>query len=310
MASTLSTLQEIDNTTIAPATNCDIEDVNRCIHIKDRDLKIVCQNIRSVYANIDNLEISLNILNFMPHVLILTECHINKDKPTSSLYEYTAYKTTNHINKDDGVVAYIKNEIVVTEIKVIKLKHASCIQIDTYGSAILGIYRSLSNPNAETFIKSLNSHLETLKSYKNIIITGDININLIPIQTEPKYVTNNRAKYLNMLSVHGIVTGHDIPTRLNNCLDHFMVKLEKNNLSVNIAVLNTSVTDHCMIFMNMSGNKLKNKSIKIKTVTDFNKALTSLAEKNLLELLQCYDPNAVVEQLVSKITKSLEDVTK
>lgn len=309
MASPLLNLNEIDQIEIARSIQCNIEDLTQRISIKENDLNILCQNIRSIYANIDEISLSLNILSATPDLIILTECRLDSDKPTPSLNGYITYETTRHLNQNDGVVVYIKNNIVVTNIKEINLEHASCIQIDTYNSVILGIYRSPSNKNADNFIHSLNSHLQSLKFNKNIIITGDININLIPKENEQTYDSKNRDSYLDMLSFHGIMAGHNYPTRNGNCLDHFMLKLEKRIISAHIAILNTTITDHSMIFLNLSQNILKNRCNKIKTVTDFNKALIILAEKNLPELIYCNDPNSVIEQLVAKITQCLREST-
>lgn len=178
MDKTLTTLNEIDNIQIARAIHCDIEEITQHLTIKENDLKVVCQNIRSVYGNIDDLKITLSTLAFVPDIIILTECHINPNKPTPALMNYSSFVTTQHLNQCDGVVIYVKNEIVVTNIKEVKLQHASCIQIDTYNSAILGIYCSPSNKNADQFLNSFNVYLETMKTYKNITIAGDINIKL------------------------------------------------------------------------------------------------------------------------------------
>lgn len=294
---------------MANAVNCDIDDLSLYINSTEHDLNVICQNIRSVYANIDNLILSLNILTTKPDILILTECHLNSDKPMPSIPNYTAYETTNHLNQCDGVTVYIKNEIIVTNIKEVKLVDASCMQIDTFNTAILGIYRSPSNTNAERFLNSLNKYLKTLKSYRNVILTGDININLIVKEKENKSDVKNRDSYLNMLTDHGIMAGYNFPTRENSCLDHIMLKLDRDTLSARIAVLNTSVTDHSMIFLNLKGQNSKSNAIKIKTVTDLNEALISLAKKNLSEILYNDDPTAVVEELVNKIMESLNENT-
>lgn len=309
MDSSRSTLKEIDELEIAQTFNCDIEDLSSNIPVKDNDLKIFCQNIRSVYSNIDDLNTTLGLSKVTPDILILTECRLNADKPVPNLKNYTAFFTTHHINQNDGVVAYIKNGVIVTNIKELKLDHASCLQIDTYNCAILGIYRSPSNTNADHFISSLNSHLESIKAYKNIILTGDININLITKDTEQNYERINRLNYLDTLSMHHLMPGHTIPTRESSCLDHYMLKLDKNKLSAQIAVLNTTVTDHSMIFLNLSSQTVNNKCQKIKTVTDFHRSLVTLAKNKLSELLFSEDPNYVIEQLINRITESLQEHT-
>lgn len=153
----------------------------------------------------------------------------------------------------------------------------------------------------------MNSHLETLKSQTNIIVTGDININLIPRQDEPANECKNRANYLNMLSTHGLLPGHTFPTRGPNCLDHFVLNMNQGKLLPHIAVLNSSVTDHSAIFLKLSS--LKQKSVCSKTVEhiDYDKAVTLLLEKRLPELLNCDDPNRVTEQLINNLSQSINE---
>lgn len=67
-----------------------------------------------------------------------------------------------------------------------------------------------------------------------------------------------------MLSLHGLQPGHLLPTRGINCLDHFMLKLDINNLSAHIAIFNTTVTDHAMIFLNLCNAKMIKCNPKIK----------------------------------------------
>lgn len=248
MSSSFELQKLVDELQIAYAVSCDIQDLNRHITVTQRDLTIVSQNIRSVYCNIDDLNIMLSLLKFSPDVIILSECRIDSSKHIPSILNYKSYSTTNHINQSDGVIVYIKADIAVTKVKEIMLQQASCIQIDTNNTAILGIYRSPSNVKADQFINSLNLHLDTLKRYQNIVLTGDININIIAEECKNCNEHNNRCHYLDTLAVHGLLPGHTLPTRKLNCLDHFMLKLDKNQMSANIAVLNTSITDHALIF--------------------------------------------------------------
>lgn len=236
-------------------------------------------------------------------------CRLSRDKPVPTLKNYKTHSTTHHLHQNDGVVMYMRNEILVSHVSEIKLDQASCIQLDTYDTAILGIYRSPSNTSAEKFINSLNNHLETLKCYKNIIVTGDININLIPKETEQANDKNNRVIYLNMLSMHGLLPGHQLPTRGPSCLDHFMIKLEKEKLAAHIAILNTTITDHSLTFICLSAQNFIKRCEKEKTITNFNKALISLAEKNIHQLLFCHDPNLVIDVLIEKIRESLLENT-
>lgn len=116
--------------------------------------------------------------------------------------------------------------------------------------------------------------------------------------------------YLDTLSIHGILAGHTIPTREGSCLDHFMLKLDKSRVVAKIFVLNTTVTDHAMIFLCLTNINRVLKCNKTRQVTDFASALESLMLKNISELLFCEDPNWVLNILTHKINESLLENTK
>ncbi|XP_039750812.1 uncharacterized protein LOC120627040 [Pararge aegeria] len=295
------------NQSMAPLSQqCDIEELNQIKTIKKNDLKVVSQNIRSIYSNLDDLQISLSQLKFHIDVLVLTECRLNPLKIIPSLNNYNSFNTKHHLNQNDGVVIYVRNTLLASAKEVI-LEHASCLQLEINDYIILGIYRSPSNTNANNYINSLSGYLDSIKSHKNIIITGDININLIPKDNESNNESNNRVNYLNMLSMYGLLPGHSLPTRGSNCLDHFILKLEKKNVSPFISVLNTSITDHYMIFLCIAKLHSNHKCPKTKLFVDYDKAIRILMEQNLDTLLYSEDPKLVVKELVKKLTDSLKE---
>lgn len=309
MDSSLQTLQEIDDTEIAKSVTCSIGDLPIHLPVKKYRLNIVHQNIRSIYRNFDDFEISLSQLKHDVDVIILTECWLGLDKPIPHLTNYTAYFTTRFLNQNDGVIAYIKNNHRV-KIKEIMLTHASCIQITIFNYIILGIYRSPSKSKADDFINSLDLYLETIKSQQNIIITGDMNINLASKHNEQTCERNNRQNYLTSLTMHSILPGHSFPTRELACLDHFMLKLNKKRTLAFIAVLNTSITDHLMILLTLSENSMLPIHSKTKTIVNYDDALRSLQEVNFLELFIHTDPNLFTDLLISKISTALLEHTK
>lgn len=256
MADNLRNLNELDGIAVAKSVTCDIVDLNKHINYKKTALTLIQQNIRSIYCNFDNFEATLSDFNSEIDVIILTECRLSTNKPVPSLINYVHHATTYNSNQNDGVVIYAKSNLNPV-FKEHKLDNASCIQVNICESTILGIYRSPSHQNASNFITSLNTLLDTIKRNRNIIISGDININLVMKDNESSYEHSNRSSYLNMLSTHGLLPGHIIPTRENSCLDHFILKIDKTKLSASIAVLNTSVTDHASVFMSISKIKTK-----------------------------------------------------
>jgi exonuclease III len=84
--------------------------------------------------------------------------------------------------------------------KEIQLTDLSCIQVTFPCYTFVCIYRSPSNTNANKFIDSLSTYLDNIKAHQNIVITGDINININTTDKTKEYSHErcNRLAYLNM----------------------------------------------------------------------------------------------------------------
>lgn len=301
-------IHEIDNSEIARSFECSSDDLSKNMHLKSSDIAILTQNIRSIYKNFTDLESNLTLLKIKLDVLVLTECRLTQSKNVPNLIDYNSYATTSHLNQNDGVTTYVKT-CHNARVKEIFLIQASCLQIILYNIVILCIYRSPSNNNAENFIESLNKHLDCIKKYDTIIIVGDININTLPRETERGYEKNNRLNYLNVLSMHGLLPGHNLPTREDACLDHVILKLHKQKNVATIAVVHTTITDHLTIVINISKVKTTNSS-KFKTTTDYDKAVKYLTDCNITNLLQLNEPNYLCEKLINIIQESISKFTK
>lgn len=304
MDSNLNTLRELDSTEIAYSAIINIEQIQNYLQRNKHNLTVVTQNIRSIYGNFDDLQLNLSLIKCDVDVLILTECRLNYNRQIPLLNNYTSYFTINQLNQNDGVVAYVRNDHLA-QVLEIKLTHASAIQVSISDFTILGIYRSPSNSCADNFINSLNLHLETIKTQKNILIVGDININLIVKTTEIAQQRNNRLTYLNMLAVHGLLPGHCLPTREQNCLDHTFLKIDKNNNSAFVAILNTSITDHAMVLTNIAPTIKTKTQVKYKTIIDFDNSYKSLISTDFTFLDLSKDPDFIADKLIHAIKMSL-----
>lgn len=68
MNSSIITTNELDDIEIARAIQCDVQDLTQNISTNDNDLKVVCQNIRSVYSNIDDFYLTLMMTKTTPDI--------------------------------------------------------------------------------------------------------------------------------------------------------------------------------------------------------------------------------------------------
>lgn len=108
MGDALHSLQELDNIKIAEAFECDGTDLDRRMQIGPKDFTLISQNIVSIYKNFDDFTLTLLRLPFETDVIVLTECRLDHSKPLPQLTNYDLYFTTNQLNQNDGVVAYVK----------------------------------------------------------------------------------------------------------------------------------------------------------------------------------------------------------
>ncbi|CAG4995799.1 unnamed protein product [Parnassius apollo] len=111
-----------------------------------------------------------------------------------------------------------------------------------------------------------------------------------------------------MLGTHSVMMGHCFPTREDSSLDHIMLKLTHDKVA-QIAVLNTTITDHTMVLLHITNVKPQLVYNKTKCIVDFEKAIIDLKNKNIHELLLCNDPNVLTELLLGKLMQSLKENT-
>lgn len=225
---------------------CSIESFNTNRSFINPLLSVVTQNIRSVHktSNIDDLDINITTFDITIDVIVLTECRINHDKPLPQKPNYITYNSTKQVNQNDGVVVFVK-ESLKHSVKEILLQGASCLEVTfsycSEGQKIVCIYRPPGQKNPQKFIDSLDEYLKSLQPKTNLILTGDININIIDGNNDKHSDT-----YLDMLASHRVLPGHTFDTRTNSCIDHIMINLNPNHYSASIAVLDTTITDHKM----------------------------------------------------------------
>lgn len=239
----------------------------------------------------------------------MTECRLDVNKQLPLLKNYTSYQSHNSLNQNDGVVVYIKNQHKAKIIEL-SLTNATGLQIIIYNYVLLAIYRSPSCRMADGFINSLNAHLENISHYKNILVIGDININLIRSENEKAHERRNRLSYLNVMSLHGLLPGHTFPTREDSCLDHTLLKLDTNINSTFVAVLKTTITDHNLVLVKFSNVNNNTSTRKHKTIIDFENAYESLIASDVSFLNIYNDPETFANSFIGLIMGAIKKNSK
>lgn len=227
-------LNNLTNYSVSDSQKCQPEQCTDIIKKPASYLKILHQNIRSLNKNYHEFCILLKRLNIVCDIIVLSECWLSRVGALPSLDGFVCFSTANNFNQNDGVVVFIGKQLNV-KITEIELCEANCLQIELEPrTVILAIYRPSEFKNVGPFLNSLRKFLETLKTYKNIILLGDININLLKYE-------ENTLEYLDIISFNGLFPAHTLPTRKKSCLDHVIIKTSLPSYTL---VLETAITDH------------------------------------------------------------------
>lgn len=218
----------------------------------NKSILIICVNIRSIKANLDEFTLYLrNDTYFNLDVIVLTETWHD---PKNCIYNIPGYKTFNSNkkrNQNDGIIVFAKQHLDIDlyeynfcEANIIKL----IINNYVIPVNLICINRSPSD-KVDEYLTRLEAILQTDKNILNIktmtILLGDTNINIIG----NKNVENN---YLDLLSSNVFSSLINIYTRMsgynsNSCIDHIFIKLNKNKKCfdpIEAGVLQTDFSDH------------------------------------------------------------------
>lgn len=198
----------------------------------DKDLTIMHVNIRSLNANIHQLESLLQSMKVKPKIIVCSDSGNIKNINFYNIEGYNIYYNESSINKSDGVVVYILKflEIKVSinfksEYKLLKKtkdnssKNMNTIIVKTVDCIIKNkkndeikvtgrMYRSHDLSKSD-FIELFRQILKKNKSQTHVI-TGDFNINTLLLDDE---VTN---EFLNSALEAGYIPLINSVTRPNN----------------------------------------------------------------------------------------------
>lgn len=69
-------------------------------------------NIRSIKKNIDKLILTLDLMKKKPEVIVCTEAWLQQKINFIDIPGYDQYNNNEYLNQNDGVVMYIKNDLI------------------------------------------------------------------------------------------------------------------------------------------------------------------------------------------------------
>lgn len=276
-----------------------LEELNHIIN--DTGFLLMHVNIRSLNANYEKLELLIASLITKPHVIVCSETWNLPYQNMFSLENYTCYYNNSHINKADGVIIYISNDLehsTTTEVAGQCKILTTCVKINpTRVLKISGIYRCHDYDKRE-FLNDLETYIKNNQKNNNHILIGDFNIDINDVDELSELFLANLLD-MNFLPMFNNITRPS--GDFGSCIDNMFVKTKIECESI---TLKQVFTDHYPIFLAM---KIKNKqrTKDADTTFSYNKLANICSRIDWTSLLSIEDLNVATDQLVIKIQNIL-----
>lgn len=240
-------------------------------------LSILHHNIQHLPSRLDLLEIVLTDLK--PDIIALSEHKMTKEE--LELLKISNYTTASYFSRNlgrgGGVIILAHPNITAKCVDtpniqplLIEKEFECCLAEITTNrlSFLLGcIYRSPNTSNLNTFFEHLEALLDILcKKFKNIVLTGDFNVDVL-------VKNDSYHRFVNILSIYGMKYMVNFPTRVTEhsktAIDNFITNIDPNSLNVTGVV--TQISDHDGILMELLNYDVVNTSLIRKQVRKFDK---------------------------------------
>lgn len=281
-----------------------INNLNECI--KNFNWIILYVNIRRLNSNIAALESYIHGLCTLPQIIICSETWQLENPYLFSIKNYNIYYNHGNINLADGVVVYVREDIIhSTEIvEIDNFKVLNCkVSIDQKNKNLLitAIYRC-HDFNENRFIEVINQIVKISKE-KNHILIGDFNINILNS-------CNTSEELLNTCFAGGYMPMFRTITRPNesggSCIDNMYIK---SDLFLN-AIKHTQVfPDHYPLFCAFNnadkGVNKNNFFFKI----DYNLLIKACNQTDWYKYTLIENPNIATDVLIKDINLCIEQST-
>lgn len=235
-----------------------IDHLNKIFAGKSKNMSIFHSNIRSLGKNFDHLKIVLKEIQEKFSVIILTETWQLSNPDLFYMDNYVNVYNNGAINQNDGIMVYIRKNILNSKISHLKIAGMDCIRISfsIHGReiSVLSMYKIHAIDN-KFFISELQTYLKNTANSDTEILIGDFNINILQNSEDSEY-------YLNVLYEAGFRSLINKYTRIENntksCIDHIFYKSKCiRDADVSPYIFNTKISDHYPTILKIETNILK-----------------------------------------------------
>lgn len=272
--------------------------------VEKRLVSVIHMNIRSLNKNFDEFAYTIENCHLKFDVIVLSETWMGEGEPFNYvLNNYTSIDQPGKRNKKNGVCVFVRNSFTFNNLNVnivesdsltLKIKNPTT----NFEITLIAIYRSPSL-SADLFLNGLESALGELRTHDNILLVGDININL-------NQVTDTCIEYFNIMSSNGFTSYINKPTRVQNtsssCIDHIFFKNTNVNADRVIgSIFKTDITDHYCTSIHLgdqntacNSNNISHNTSTIEKI-DYNKLLQALKTENWANVINNNNVHTMVQ---------------
>ena len=308
-----------------------VDDLKTFLKRHTNKLTILSLNIDSLSSKIDELNILISTLaesDVQINVICIQEARIRKNTDTQHLnlknYTMTTQASTDRCSKKGGLVTYVSNNITISNSKAYNTYstwEALCLDIVDDSNkkiTICNIYRPPKNNNnhasIDLFMQEFNPVLLDInKDAKNVVLTGDFNIDLLKLNSNEKF-----QEFYDTLTKIDLLPVITLPTRMSarnaTLIDQIYCKSSNPLTIADSGILAAKISDHMAIFaaLNFNINKTYTVTDKISMRSFTGRNIDSFTNKlEDINWHQVFDHNPTADPLISyddKFSTKLEEV--
>ncbi|KAG7308626.1 hypothetical protein JYU34_005848 [Plutella xylostella] len=285
---------------------------------RNNSLRIAHMNIRSIQKHFDEFNTYFNSSLEELDIIILTEINIKEEyQNILSLYkiqDFDLHAVCRTGRKGGGVALYARKELgfarrgaVFTSCESL----AGYVKVRDTSVLVLALYRPPNN-KVPIFLRELKYVLQSIPCSENLIILGDMNIDLLERDRHLVIEYENLMSEYSLYKMISVITREEIKDgKLTiSCLDHIFVRTKLGEYHPN--VVQCKISDHYLTNLNLTlPTELKHNNLKrTKTILDNHKIKIDIKKVQWSELLTLQCPLLIYESICKKFNDIYDNCKK